>query len=176
MRRLGDKYLYPGKRHGNTRQCHRLWWETLPPLVTSASPSPSSGGCHTRLHVTYDIVLVRVTPVWSDVSTLRLTHYIWSPDTRTLGPGTLCVGHRDTGDTTGATFRCPLTVRVRSWTMNRSNKFRADTDIVFIWMFVGETHLSKVGASLWVAGARPVIMLHLYHNPPVTKCPSFRHI
>ena len=96
MRRLGDKYLYPGKRHGNTRQCHRLWWETLPPLVTSASPSPSSGGCHTRLHVTYDIVLVRVTPVWSDVSTLRLTHYIWSPDTRTLGPGE---GHcvRDTG-------------------------------------------------------------------------------
>ena len=61
-------------------------------------------------------------------------------------------------------------------TMNRSNKCRADTDIVFIWMFVGETHLSKVGASLWVAGARPVIMLHLYHNPPVTKCPSFRHI
>ena len=70
-------------------------------------------------------------------------------------PGHWAQGHcvRDTGDTTGATFLCPLTVRVRSWTMNRSNKCRPDTHIVFIWMFVGEIHLSEA-----VAGESRLIM------------------
>ena len=109
-----------------------------PPLVTSASLFPLED----VTQVTCDIVLVSV--IWCiepEIDTLHLiTRY---PDT----------GPRDTGDTTGATFLCPLTVRVRSWTMNRSNKCRPDTHIVFIWMFVGEIHLSEA-----VAGESRLIM------------------
>ena len=107
-----------------------IWWES--PLWSHQRHYSLWRMSH-RWHVTLCWL------VWSDVSSLRLTHYIWSPDTRTLGPGT---------QATQLAQLFSVLLRSQSdleqWT--DQTKCRPDTHIVFIWMFVGDTRLFEVGA------------------------------